>query len=279
MLGQIFQTALIVTTGGLLCWLVWLYGAALRDARYLDGWLLTAGMAAQVYFHARRKFAPLSPKAAKTWRRIHVFLGYVLVFLFVSHSTYSLPDSGLDWAIWSGFVLITLSGIFGIYLAWAVPAKLGPNDSTVFDRIPGRITELGRQIHALVTTSDQGQQFVIPLPAAPYEEWILDLYKSRLRGFFKEPQNLAAHMIGSQRHLKHLTGAIDALEPYVGKYGVDKLRAMKALVLEKDRLDFAYVHLGLTKLWLFVHVPLTYALVVLILLHILVVYAFASGVW
>ena len=49
--------------------------------------------------------------------------------------------------------------------------------------------------------------------------------------------------------------------------------------LEKDRLDFSAVHLGLTKGWLFVHVPVTYALIVLIVLHVFVVYAFSSGDW
>jgi len=279
MLGQMFQVALIVTTGGLLCWLVWLYGAALRDARYLDGWLLAAGMGGQVYFHARRKFAPMSPSAAKTWRRIHVFTGYVLVALFISHCAYSLPDTGLNWALWLGFVMITLSGIAGTYLAWAVPAKLGPDDRTVFDRIPARRAELARQIHLVATTTDDGQQLTIALPAAPYEEWIRDLYKNQLSSFFQGPQNRAAYVIGSQRHLKRLAGEIDALEAYVGKYGQEKLKAMKGLVLEKDRLDFAHVHLGLTKLWLFIHLPVTYALIVLTVLHVLIVYAFASGVW
>jgi len=50
-------------------------------------------------------------------------------------------------------------------------------------------------------------------------------------------------------------------------------------VVEKDRLDFARVSLGLTRGWLFVHVPVTYALMVLMVLHVLVVYAFSSGAW
>jgi hypothetical protein len=48
-------------------------------------------------------------------------------------------------------------------------------------------------------------------------------------------------------------------------------------VVEKDRLDFARVYLGLTKGWLFVHVPLTYALIILTVLHVVVVYAFSMG--
>jgi hypothetical protein len=51
------------------------------------------------------------------------------------------------------------------------------------------------------------------------------------------------------------------------------------MVVEKDSLDFARVYLGLAKGWLFVHVPVTYALFVLAVLHVVVVYAFSSGPW
>jgi hypothetical protein len=50
-------------------------------------------------------------------------------------------------------------------------------------------------------------------------------------------------------------------------------------VIEKDRLDFSRIHLGLAKGWLFVHVPVTYALIVLSVVHVVVVYAFSSGSW
>ena len=50
-------------------------------------------------------------------------------------------------------------------------------------------------------------------------------------------------------------------------------------MIEKDRLDFARVYLGLSKGWLFVHVPATYALVVLVVLHVFVVYSFSAGTW
>lgn len=276
--GQVFQAAIVALSAGLLCWFVWLYGSALRDAQYLDGWLLAGGMAIQVYFHVRLRQGPLSAKAAAAWRQIHLFVGYVLIGLFASHSNLALPDTGFEWALWTAFLLVALSGVLGTYLAWSVPAKLGPDDGTVLERIPIRRAELAKQLHALATKPDKGQM-ALPLPAVPYEDWIIDLYRTQLRDFFQGPRNTIAHLFGSQRHLKRLNGEIDNLEVYVDKAGQDKLNAMKALVLEKHRLDFARVHLGLTKLWLFVHVPVTYGLVILSVLHILVVYAFSSGIW
>jgi hypothetical protein len=274
----ILQGGALAVISAAFFWLVWIYSNGLRDPRYLDGWLLASGMAIQVYFHVALKTSRLSPKAATSWRQIHIYVGYLLAALFVSHSDFSLPDTGLEWALWTGFVLITLSGIFGTYLSWSVKTKRLIDERTSYDRIPARRAEIAREAHAIAATADKDAA-AIALPGLPFNEWILDLYTSHLHGFFKGSQNYVSHFIGSQRAVKRLTDEIENLERYVDKQGADKLMAIKDLVLEKDRLDFAHVHLGLMKTWLFIHVPVTYGMVVLIVLHVIVVYAFSSGVW
>jgi len=276
LISQTVQGLLIAAISGGLFWLVWIYGNGLRDPRYLDGWLLAGGMGLQLSFHIAIKMARLSPKAAARWRKIHIFMGYLLIAAFISHSDFSLPDTSFEWALWAGFVLVTLSGIFGTYLAWSLQAKHGIDERVSYDLIPSRRAELARDVHAAVSKTDRAAA-AIALPAPPYEAWILDLYATHLRDFFQGQRNFAAHLIGSQRPLKQLTDEIDNLSRYVDQRSQEKLALIKTLVIEKDRLDFARVYLWLTKGWLFVHVPVTYALVVLTVLHVLVVYAFSSG--
>jgi hypothetical protein len=275
---------LIVAISGGLLWTVWIYGNGLRDPRYLDGWVLAAGMCAQLYFHFAIKTARLSPKSAMRWRKFHVFLGYLLIAAFISHSDFSLPDSGFEWALWSGFVLVTLSGIFGAYLAWSLKAKGRIDESITYERIFALRADLARDVHAVVAeTEPASAQIILPglpaLPELPHDAWITDLYSNHLRSFFQGPRNFIAHLIGSQRPLNQLTDEIDKLSRYVDQQGQEKLAAIRKLVVEKDRLDFARVYLGLTKGWLYVHVPVTYALIALTVLHVLVVYAFSSGAW
>ena len=275
---QIVQGLLIAAVSAGLFWLVWIYGNGLRDPRYLDGWVLAGGMIFQLFFHIAIKTASLSPKSAMRWRKIHIFFGYLLIAAFISHSDFSLPDTGFEWALWAGFVLVTLSGIFGTYLAWSLQAKRGIDERVRYDRIPTRRAELARDVHAAVAKTDPAPA-AIALPAPPYDAWIMDLYTTHLRDFFQGQRNFTAHLIGSQRPLKRLTEEIDNLSSYVDQQSQQKLAAIKNLVVEKDRLDFARVYLGLTKGFLFVHVPATYALMVLMVLHVLIVYAFSSGAW
>ncbi len=276
--SQTVQGLLIAAISGGLFWLVWIYGNGLRDPRYLDGWVLAGGMSLQLYFHIAIKTATLSPKSVARWRRIHIFVGYLLIAAFISHSDFSLPDAGFEWALWAGFVLVVLSGIFGTYLGWSLQAKHGIDERVGYDRIPARRAELARDVQAAVAKTDPATA-AMALPAAPYDAWIMDLYTIHVRDFFKGQRNFTAHLIGSQRPLKRLTDEIDHLSSYVDQQSQAKLAAIKNLVVEKDRLDFARVYLGLTKGWLFVHVPATYALMVLMVLHVLVVYAFSSGAW
>jgi hypothetical protein len=273
--GQTVQFLLIAVFSGGLFWLVWIYGNGLRDARYLDGWVLAGGMGLQLYFHIAIKTAGLSPKSASRWRKIHLLVGYLLIAAFISHSNFSLPDTTFEWALWAGFALVTLSGIVGTYLTWSLKAK-HRLDEVSYERIPARRAELARDVHAAVAKTDTAAA-AIALPAPPHDAWIRDLYNTRLREFFQGQRNFAAHLIGSQRPLKRLTDEIDNLSRYVDQRRQEKLAAIKNLVIEKDRLDFARVYLGLAKAWPFVHVPVTYALIVLTALHILVVYAFSSG--
>jgi hypothetical protein len=258
--------------------LVSVYGNGLRDPRYLDGWVLAAGIGLQLVFHTAMKTARLARRSALRFRTVHILVGYLLIAAFLSHSDFSLPDTSLEWALWASFVLVTLSGIFGTYLAWSLQAKRGIDERVGYDRIPARRAELAREVHAVIAKAAPPDAR-IALPAPPYHAWIADLYANHLRDFFQGQRNFTAHLVGSRGPLKRLTDEIDTLSSYVDQESKAKLAAIKTLVEEKDRLDFARVYLGLTKGWLFVHVPVTYALTVLVVAHILVVYAFSSGAW
>jgi hypothetical protein len=266
---------LIAAFSGVLLWLVSIYGNGLRDPRYLDGWALAGGMGFQLAFHIAIKTFRLPPKLAARWRKLHIFVGYLLIAAFISHSNFSLPDTGLGWALWTGFVLLTLTGIFGTYLAWSLKAKQRIDERVGYDRIPARWAEIAREVQAIVTKVDPAA--ATGLPAPPYDAWIMDLYTSQLRDFLQGQRNFSDHLVGSQRPLKQLTDEIDSLSPYVDERGQEKLAAIRDMVVEKDRLDFARVYLGLTRAWLLVHVPVTYAMTVLVVLHILANYSFTSG--
>lgn len=271
----------LLTLAGLTCvlfWLVWIYANGLRDPRYLDGWVLAAGFGLQLGFHAASKSGRLPLRWAARWRAFHIYVGYFLVAAFASHANFSLPDTGIEWALWIGFALVTLSGALGTYLAWSLKTNPRIDASVPYDRIPARQAELARHVEAIATDKDQ-TELELALPGLPHEDWIADLHAQKLEAFFKTLRGLPSMLFGSQAALKLLMHDIDQLSRYVDKQNQEKLAAIKVAIVDKDRLDFTRVYLWITKAWLFVHVPVTYGLIVLTVFHVVVVYAYSSGAW
>lgn len=280
LLSDKFLFACLVAVVSLaLLYLVWAYEAALRDGNYFDGWLLAGGIGLQIWFHARRKIVTGSAQSNKRWVSIHIFTGYVIIALFLSHSNFALPDSLHEIALWFCMISVTLSGVFGTYLTWGAKAKTRGQDEISQERATKRMNELFTAVRNLSRMEQESTASALPVPAQPYETWLEDFYKFTLRPFFASPQNFFSHMVGAQRHIKRMLEEIEGLDSYLNRDGRERLHAIKQLVLEKDRLDFALVQIKLSRIWLLVHLPLTYSLLVLAVLHVIIVYSFASGVW
>lgn len=261
-------------------WVVWLYDTALRSPRFFDGWILCAAIGVQVLFHLRKSLPALRLGAVANSVQAHLYIGYFSIAVFLFHTDFSLPASVLNWALWLCFVSVTACGVLGTYLSWSVPAKLeGDADTTPFETIPALRAKLARRVDALVRQAGQERAARQPLVAGmPYDEWIADFHANRLQDYLARPRNLLSHLRGSRRPLKRLCDEIERLERYLDKPGKKTLRAIRALVVAKDGLDYRYAHQRLQRAWLFVHIPATYGLVVLMVVHVAINYAYSSGV-
>lgn len=252
-----------------LYWISTLYENALRDVRYLDGWILTAGMAAQILFHVRRHFPAHALGSASSWLRFHMVAGYVVVAAFALHTGFSLPDAPFEWVLWCAFVLVAVSGVIGTYLNWLLPKKLSRIGEPIpVEQIPARRQALARDVETLVLQSVERAG----------ASAISELYIDHLQAFFARHRNLRTHWGGSNRHLDTLFVELDRIGAYLDDDGMEVLDKLRKLILRKDGLDHQYSVLSLLHGWLFIHVPATYALVPLTLFHILAAYAFSAGV-
>ena len=106
---------------------------------------------------------------------------------------------------------------------------------------------------------------------------ISQLYQHRLLRFFAGPQNLWSHLGQSARPRQALLGEIDALRRYVKESDRESLSEIAQLVRRKDDLDYRYACQRALKGWLFVHIPMTYGLLLVMAVHLVVVYAFSGG--
>ncbi|MEM8743140.1 MAG: hypothetical protein AAGF14_00740 [Pseudomonadota bacterium] len=264
------NVAITIVAIAALFWFVGQYETALRDPRFLDGWILAAGMLAQLAYHVRKQLPALTLGRAASWLKLHVYAGYFVVAAFLVHTSFSLPETSFEWVLWILFVTVAASGALGLYLTRAIPARLQhvSADQITFEQIGAARAKLAGEVDGLMLNSVKN--------AASAS--LSDYYADHLYRYFRKPQHVAAHLAGSRIPLQAMCDELDRLESQPNTKAGEVLEKLKAFLSEKFDLDQQYALQGLQHAWLFVHIPATYCLIAMSVLHTMVVYAYSSGV-
>jgi len=261
-----FATAVVAF--GAVTWLQTDYSAALRRSQFFDGWVLLAGVLFLTLFNARKKLPMLPLGSARNWTRIHVYTGYFVIGVFLLHTDFSLPRGGLDTGLWIMFVVVALSGILGLVLSRIIPLRLGDAQERILrERIPGFRRQLAAEAAGIAEQSVSEEKSLT----------ISSFYAETVHEFMQRPQNFWGHIFGSRRALNEINAGIDRLARYMDEKGNKSLERIRECVVAKNDLDFQYANLMLLRLWLFIHIPATYSLILIAAIHVMAVYAFSSG--
>jgi hypothetical protein len=126
--------------------------------------------------------------------------------------------------------------------------------------------------HALKVTAEN-----LALGPAAQSPVIGEFYTRRLAAFFSGPKHFWLHLVESRRARAALLAELEDLQHTGSENEVTTLEALAALVRQKDGLDYHRALQLTLKLWLFVHIPLTYGLLIFTALHIVLVFGFSGG--
>ncbi len=265
---QIRNTSIAVVFGIALMSVDWFYGHSLRDPSYLSGWLLLAGMALLAIYNIRKKLPFLPLLRSASWLQVHIYVGWLVIVLFLLHTSVQFPRGPLEIVLWSLFVAVAGSGVFGILLSRTAPKRLRlEGERIIFERIPEFRAKLAAEVKDLAMRS----------VTETSSNTIVEYYTKRLQPYFSGPRSLLAHLLGSKGPLSRTRGEIRSLERYLNTQGKEILGEIESRVIAKDNLDYQYVSQLFMKGWLFVHIPLTYSLILVTALHVVLVYAFDGG--
>ncbi len=262
------NVTLAFLVGGLLILFNTLYEMSLRDAAFLNGWLLFAGMVFLTLFNARKKLPFLPLMAASTWLQIHVYLGLTCALLFLLHCDFRLPNGIFEILLWGTTVALFVTGIIGLVISRRLPLRLrSGGERILFERIPSFRAQLADEAEALAYASldETGNTAVA------------NFYWTVLAPYLRKPRNLLAHLAGSRKPARRLENQIRELQRYENTKGRDLLTKLGEITAAKDNLDHQYALQLTLKLWLFFHLPLSYSVLVLSITHVGLAYAFGSA--
>lgn len=235
---------------------------------YLSGAVLFTLMVILTLFNGRKKLPFLPLGTAEGWLQFHIYAGFLTVILFAVHINFRPPTGWFETVLAWLYILVTASGIFGLVVTRSIPKRLTTRGGEVlFERIPAIRHHLQEQVETLALKT---------MPEVR-STTVADFYVRYLQEFFGGPRNLYLHAMEVRRPLNLLQNKIADLNRYLSESERQTMDKIAVLVRQKDGLDY---HLSLQLLlrgWLFVHIPLTYSLMLFSLVHIVLVYAFSGG--
>lgn len=259
--GSIMLVAAIVVSAA-----IYLRHETLANTSFVTGWLLVATMLLLASYNLRKKLPMLPLGRSATWLQIHVYAGMLTLVIFLLHVGLSLPSGPLEIVLWLLTVLLLASGFVGLLLSRAVPTRLtDQGERLIYERLPLFRARLASEIEELVTRSLNETA----------SGMISGYYSRRLVRYFSRPQNFWMHLLGSTGPVQKLVAELRSLDRYLTPEAREIRSSIENIILLKDKLDFQYAWQKVLKAWLFVHVPLTYGVLVLAAGHVVLAYAFA----
>jgi len=217
-------------------------------------------------YDARKRLSFLPLGSSESWLQVHIYAGFFTILLFLVHLRFRLPTGGFEWALAWLYALVTGSGIVGLILTRVLPRRLSTRGGEVI------YEKIGALRHALRLKAEE-----LALGNEAKSPAIAEFYAQHLGGFFSGPKYFWPHLLDSRRPLNALVTEVDELRRYLNEQERATLEKLLQLVRQKDGLDYHHALQTVLKLWLFVHLPLTYSLMLFSFLHILLVFAFSGG--
>jgi hypothetical protein len=241
---------------------------ALHHSSFHSGWLLLAMVLFLAMYNLRKKltFLPLGSSAA--WLQWHIYVGLVSIVVFLAHIGPRVPNGVLETALALLFIIVAGSGLLGLAATRLLPPLLSVRgEEVIFERIPAFALRLRQQANALASDS----------LAAGDTTALADYYRHKIASFFDGPRHYWFHLFQSSRPRHALMDEIASWTRYLNEADRKRAAELADLVCAKDDLDYHHALQKTLKTWLFVHIGLTYAMILLAIVHAVMAHVFHGG--
>ncbi len=263
-------TGLMLTGGAVIVLGAFLYieRLALRPAATWSGWVLLGVVLFLTAYNARKKltYPPLGSSAA--WLQLHVYGGLGCVVVYVYHTAGRWPTGLFENVLGLLFLGVAASGVAGIFISRTVPRRLTlAGGEVIYERIPAYREQLRTAADKLVAETVESSGATV----------LAEYYAGPLSDYFRGPRDRGSHLRQSNRPLRTQLRGLEDLERFLNDDEKTAAAALKESVRLKDQLDKHSAMQGLLKTWLFVHIPLTYAMLLCVGVHVWLVLAFRGS--
>jgi hypothetical protein len=231
---------------------------------YASGTLAAGLMLWLTMLGVRKRATTRGRWSLKNWTSAHVWLGLSLIVIATLHSAFDFGWT-LHTLAYGLMIVVILSGLFGVIMYATIPAKMSANrDETTEAQMLEALRSIDRQLDDAAQPIDRESagRVLASINDDPFGGGVWN----RLTGHYPRCETAAAQMA-----LKRYTGGradagCDPLER------VDALLEKKQALLARMRRHMQWK--ALLEIWLYVHVPVTFAALAAVTAHVVAVFFF-----
>ncbi len=258
---------MIGAAGACALWVAQLDAALARTA-YATGYALYGAIAFLAAYQLRKKLPGLPLGTSRAWLQSHLVVAIASGPLFYWHVGGRWPGGVVEGTLAALYAGAFASGVLGFYLTRTIPKQLGrTGEQFIFERIPRLRFGVQHEARAVVLEAVH----------ATGATTLADFYADRLHGFFRRPRALRYTLRPTTKARKRLFSELTAVDRYLTEPERAAAEKLFGLVRRKDDLDFHAARQGVLKAWLFAHISLTWALLLLGAAHGVLALAFRGG--
>ena len=247
------------------CAIVLALNAGLSELRSGNAWGISYGIAATVVLvgamliGARRRTMKISLRLrlgrSRTWLYFHVYGGVLFLLLVLMHSGFRLPVGALTTWLWILSLWTAASGLVGLGLQRWIPKTLssGLAVEVNYERIPELIRELRESAQKLVQTCDPAVQ---------------SLYARNIDDELARPERRLIYFRDITGGIRMKLKELHYLRGLLGGEDRERLDELERIYRTKLEVDAHYTLQQALRGWLYIHVPVSIVLLILVVIHL-----------
>ena len=239
--------------------------AALFDTAFLTGWTLATLVVLLALLNGKKKIPFIPIGSGVNWLQFHIYAGLFACMIFGLHIRLGIPTGNFEALLAMVFLLTAVSGLMGLIISRTIPKRLtNQGEPILFERIPTLIADLREDCEAIVLNS----------VAASNSRTVANFYIERMSPYFYNANHIFSQTLLSDRSRRQISEEIFSKKKFGGDSDSKFFGQLLDKLHQKAHLDYEYKSQALLKGWLFLHIPATFTLLLLVVIHIITVHAF-----
>jgi hypothetical protein len=240
----------------------------LQSSSFFTGWLMLGTLVFLASMQLRKKLPAPPLGSATMWLQAHIYVGLATAGLFAMHARLRWPDGVLETALAALYAATFVSGLIGLYWTRALPRRLSRiGEEVVYERIAA----------ARGALRDRAQATVLLAVRSAGATTLGEFYQARLHDYFSRRRGWGYRLWPTSRQRKALMAELTEHSRYLSDSERKTAEDLFALVRSRDDLDYHEALQWRLRAWLFVHVALTYPLLLAAGWHAWMAHVFYGG--